>query len=216
MIVLVPEFCQLTFFILLSSSLITCSSCQVHLSFDQSISKLLVHFFLGDFHDGDNFWHYFFTIISLILLQTNGDVFNCGSNKIFTKNLWSFFAFLPQLFPVSFRSNEMLRGRRFHVTSFTALYSKMFPKTCPDPRLLFLSLFFTKYLLFLWKFFHFCICFALGHVITPHKRSQKWRFLAKVKKLNCFNLFITQDYSGKQLMVDSTFKKGSFEVCLVT
>ena len=38
--------------------------------------------------------------------------------------------------------------------------------------------------------------------ITLHERPQKWRILAKIKNLNCLDLFITQDYSGKQLSVD--------------
>ena len=42
------------------------------------------------------------------------------------------------------------------------------------------------------------------------------RFLAKVKKLYCLELQVTQDYSGKRLSGVTTFKKPSFELCLVT
>ena len=62
-----------------------------------------------------------------------------------------------------------------------------------------------------------CLLFTLlPRLITLHERPQKWRFLAKLRKLNCFNLFITQDYAGKHLWVDSTFIESSFELCLVT
>ena len=84
----------------------------------------------------------------------------------------------------------------------------MFPKTCRNHNhFAFTSTFFT----------HFTVCFCLrSKWVTLHKRPQKWRFLAKIENLNCKYLFITQDYSGKQLRVDKTFKKDSFELRLVT
>ena len=70
---------------------------------------------------------------------------------------------------------------------------------------------------FFWTFLRtFCFCFAsrsLRRLITLHKRRQKWRFLAKLQNFNCFNLFITQDYSGKHLRIVKAWKKVSFEIC---
>ena len=110
-------------------------------------------------------------------------------------------------------------------------FSRNFFRECFKNCLVFLSLMFTnkasrlspQEFRFIWKFvenffyllFLFCFTFR-SEVVTPHKRRQKWRFLAKRENLNCFNLFITQDYSGKHLWVDLTFKEHSFELCLVT
>ena len=53
------------------------------------------------------------------------------------------------------------------------------------------------------KFFAmFLFTFSAGKLITLLEKFQKWRNLAKIKILNCKYLFITQDYSGKQLSVD--------------
>ena len=60
----------------------------------------------------------------------------------------------------------------------------------------------------------FLFMLSAGKLITLHERPQKLRFLAKFGKLNCFYLFITQDYSGKQFRVALEFQKDSFELCL--
>ena len=104
-------------------------------------------------------------------------------------------------------------GRRFHVISFTDRdWFSRYSFTSLDETFAFLEV-----QLFYAMFLRFVFVYLCGsNVITPHKRPQKWCFLAKLSNLKCFNLFITQDYSGKQRRIELTLQKDIFEVCLTT